>query len=352
VEKEGMKKTKVVTPSDRISVRDVAAAAGVSIGSVSRVLNGGTYVSADLSSRVLRAVEQLGYHPNANARGLRMGTSKTIGCLIPDISNPLYASYVSGIEARMQEDGYMLLFGSTRSLVSRERELIKLFESRGMDGIIATTVNEGPGESAEAFAKCKIPVVIIDRDMGENYDVVLLDHRGAIRHAVDYLFSLGHERILLLTPGASIRPGRERIAGYKEAYRDANRAFDPSLIRTVNPRLGSSYDDMKQLLSSPNKPTAVIGLSTHVLSDATRAIYEHGLSIPKDISVIGIGTSESVGFSNPPMTILRIDVDVNARTAAELLLERIQVGPDGGRRRITKPIDLVLAGSCARCISS
>jgi LacI family transcriptional regulator len=109
---------------------------------------------------------------------------------------------------------------------------------------------------------------------------------------------------------------------------------------------------MKQLLSSPNKPTAVIGLSTHVLSDATRAIYEHGLSIPKDISVIGIGTSESVGFSNPPMTILRIDVDVNARTAAELLLERIQVGPDGGRRRITKPIDLVLAGSCARCISS
>lgn len=346
-----MKKTTGSTPSKKISVREVAAAAGVSIGSVSRVLNGGNYVSADLAARVRRAVEKLGYHPDANARGLRMGTSKTIGCLIPDISNPLYASYVSGIEARMQEDGYMLLFGSTRSLVSRERELIKLFESRGMDGIIATTVNEGPAESAEAFAKCKLPVVIIDRDMGDSYDTVLLDHRGGIRHAIEYLFSLGHERIVLLTPGAGIRPGRERIAGYKEAYRAAGRKVDPDLIRTVNPRLGSSYDDMKHLLSRPNRPTAVIGLSTHVLSDATRAIYEHGLSIPKDISVIGIGTSESVGFSNPPMTILRLDIDVNARTAAELLLERIRIGPQGARRHITKPIDLVIAGSCAPCKS-
>lgn len=347
-----MKKNTAGASSKKISVREVAAAAGVSIGSVSRVLNGGSYVSADLSARVLRAVEELRYHPDANARGLRMGTSKTIGCLIPDISNPLYASYVSGIEARLQEDGYMLLFGSTRSLISRERELIKLFESRGMDGIIATTVNEGPAESAGTFAHCKIPVVIIDRDMGDHYDTVLLDHRGGIRHAIEYLFSLGHERIMLLTPGASIRPGRERIAGYREAYLAAGRAIDPDLICTVNPRLGSSYDDMKRLLAKPHPPTAVIGLSTHVLSDATRAIYDCGLSIPKDISVIGIGTSESVGFSNPPMTILRLDIDVNARTAAELLLERIRVGPQGVRRHITKPIDLVIAGSCARCGSS
>jgi LacI family transcriptional regulator len=347
-----MKKSTSRTASKKISVREVAAAAGVSIGSVSRVLNGGSYVSADLSARVLHAVQQLGYHPDANARGLRMGTSKTIGCLIPDISNPLYASYVSVIEARLQEDGYMLLFGSTRSLVSRERELIKLFESRGMDGIIATTVNEGPAESAEAFAKCKIPVVIMDRDMGEDYDTVMLDHRAGVRHAVDYLFSLGHERIVLLTPGVDIRPGRERIAGYKDAYRAAGRKIDPKLIRGVNPRLSSSYDDMKSLLSQPNRPTAVIGLSTHILSDATRAIYEHGLSIPKDMSVIGIGTPESIGFAHPPMTILRLDIEGNARTAAELLLERLRVGPQGARRHITKAIDLVIAGSCAVCKSS
>lgn len=337
----------------KISVREVAAAAGVSIGSVSRVLNGGSYVSADLAARVMHAVDQLGYRPDAHARGLRMGTSKTIGCLVPDISNPLYAAYVSAIEARLQEDGYMLLLGSTRGLVERERELISLFESRGMDGIIATTVNDGPGESAEAFGKCSIPVVILDRDMGEHYDSILIEHRTGIRRAMDYLFSLGHRRIVLLTPGTAIRPGRERIAGYKEACKAAGVPFDPELVRAINPRLSSAYDDMKRLLSQCNRPTAVIGLSTHILADATRAIHEQGLSIPRDMSVIAIGTAESVGFANPPMTMLRIDVDGNARAAAEMMLQRLRNGPASGAngkgQHITTPTDLVIAGSCGPC---
>jgi LacI family transcriptional regulator len=336
----------------KISVREVAAAAGVSIGSVSRVLNGNGYVSADLSARVLQAVEDLGYCPNANARGLRMGSSRTIGCLVPDISNPLYASYVSAVEARLLEDGYMLLLGSTRGLLTRERELVRLFESRGMDGIVATTVNEGKSESGETLAQCRIPVVIIDRDMGAKYDMVSLDHRNGVRHAVEYLFSLGHERIVLLTPGIEIRPGRERIAGYKEAYAAAGKKVDARLILGVNPRLTSSYDDMKLLLSHPNPPTAIIGLGTHVLSDASRAVYEFGLTIPQDISMIAIGTPDSVGFANPPLTMLRLDVDAHARSAVELLLERIRLGPQTPRRHITKAIDLVIAGSCAPCKSA
>lgn len=348
------KNTKKPT-TKKISVREVAAAAGVSIGSVSRVLNGGSYVSADLSARVLRAVEQLGYRPDAHARGLRMGTSKTIGCLVPDISNPLYAAYVSSIESRLQEDGYMLLLGSTRSQLERERELIRLFESRGMDGIIATTVDDEAGESAAAFAKCSIPVVILDRDMGDDYDSILIEHRTGIRRAMEYLFSLGHKRIVLLTPGTRIRPGRERIAGYKEACKAAGVPFDPELVRSVNPRLSSSYDDVRRLLSQRNRPTAIIGLSTHILADATRAIYDHGLTIPRDMSVIAIGTAESVGFAHPPMTILRMDVDANARAAAELMLQRLRNGPpepgEAGQH-ITTPTELVIAGSCGPCKSS
>ncbi len=347
-----MKRKKTAAMPKKISVREVAAAAGVSIGSVSRVLNGNGYVSADLSARVLQAVDELGYCPNANARGLRMGSSRTIGCLVPDISNPLYASYVAAAEARLLEDGYMLLLGSTRGLLTRERELIRLFESRGMDGIIATTVNEEKAESGETFAQCRIPVVIVDRDMGPKYDMVSLDHRNGVRHAVEYLFSLGHERIVLLTPGTEIRPGRERIVGYKEAYVAAGRKVDPRLILGVNPRLTSSYDDMKLLLSQPNPPTAVIGLGTHVLSDAARAIYERGLTIPQGFSMIAIGTADSVGFANPPLTMLRLDIDAHARSAVELLLERIRLGPQSPRRHITKAIDLMIAGSCAPCKSA
>jgi LacI family transcriptional regulator len=335
----------------KISVRDVAAAAGVSIGSVSRVLNGRTYVSVDLSARVLRAVEQLGYHPDAHARGLRMGVSKTIGCLIPDISNPLYAAFVSAVEARLQEDGYMLLLGSTRSLASRERELVKLFESRGMDGIIANTVNDGDGESAEVFNKCALPVVVLDRDIGPGFDTIQFDHRSGIRRAIEYLFALGHERIVLLTPGMHIRPGRERVAAYKEAYKAAGRKVESDLIRAINPRLSMAYDDVKRLLSQPNRPTAIIGLSTHILAGATRAIHDSGLSIPKDISVIAIGTQESVGFAHPAMTLVRLDVDATARGAVELLLDRLH-HRDSEYRHITQPVELVIAGSCGRRKSS
>jgi len=331
----------------KASVHDVAKAAGVSIGSVSRVLNGGTYVSADLRERVLAAVEKLGYRPDANAKNLRTGSSKTIGCLIPDISNPLYASYVSVIESRLQESGYMLLLGNSRGNTTREQELMQLFVSRGMDGIIATPLKES-GTEADVYAKCRIPLVILDRDLKKTeLDTIAADHRAGIKKTVEYLFSLGHERIALFTPGLDIRPGRERVAGYTDAYEAAKRKIDPRLVREINPRLVSSFDEMKALLESPAPPTALIGLGTQVLSGAMRAAHEMGLVIPTDLSVVGIGTPATLEFAQPPMTMLRFDIEASGRAAAELILDRIQSGNTKPARRITKPMELIIASSCA-----
>lgn len=331
----------------KASVRDVADAAGVSIGSVSRVLNGGTYVSAELVAKVMAAVEKLGYRPDANARNLRTGSSKTIGCLIPDISNPLYAAYVSVIESRLQENGYMLLLGNTRGNPAREQELMQLFVSRGMDGIIATPLKES-GPEADIYSTCPVPLVILDRDLKKiELDTIASDHRGGIKKTVEYLFSLGHERIALFTPGMDIRPGRERMAGYTGAYQAAKRKIDPRLIKEINPRLMSSYDEMKALLESHAPPTALIGLGTQILSSAMRAVYEMGLSIPRDLSVVGIGTPATLEFAHPPMTMLRFDIEASGRAAAELILDRIQSGDTKPPRRITKSMELIIAGSCA-----
>lgn len=331
----------------KASVRDVAREAGVSIGSVSRVLNGGTYVSPELETRVRAAVEKLGYRPDANARNLRTGSSKTIGCLIPELANPLYAAYVSAIEARLQESGYMLLLGNTRGSPAREQELMRLFASRGMDGIVATPLDEAPGAGTDIFAQCRLPLVILDRDLPIERDVVSVEHRAGVRQAIEYLFSLGHERIALFTPGSHIRPGRERIAGYRDAYSAAGRTADPRLIKEINPRLLSSYDDMKALLASDKPPTAVIGLGTRILSAALRAAYEAGMSIPRDLSVIAIGTPETLEFAHPPMTMLRFDLEEHGRIAAEMILDRIRLGDAAPHRRITKPMELVIAASCA-----
>lgn len=333
------------------SVRDVAQAAGVSISSVSRVLNGNLSVNPDIAARVLAAADELGYHPDANARGLRMGVSKTVGCLIPDIANPLYASYVSAIEARLQEEGYMLLLGSSRGQVSRERELIRVFESRGMDGIIAAVLSESDPDTNAMLRRCSVPVVIEDRDVGDDFDAAVIDHSSGIRRALEYLFSLGHDRVALFTPGAVIRPGKERIRGYEEAHAAAGRAVDTDLVVTVNPRLYSTYDDMSRLLSMSQPPTAVIGLSTQILAGALRAIRERGLRIPQDMSVIGIGTSESLAYVHPALTHLRIDVDANGRTVAEIMLERLAM-PDKPPKRVTRSTELVIADSCAPVRSS
>jgi LacI family transcriptional regulator len=329
------------------SVRDVARAAGVSISSVSRVLNGGTAVSPGIAARVRKAVAGLGYRPDARARGLRMGVSKSIGCMVPDINNPLYAAYVSAIEARLQEEGYMLLLGSSRGQLDRERELLSLFESRGMDGIIAATVSEGEDATHALFSGCSVPLVIVDRDAGPDYDAVLLDHRPGLRQAVEYLFSLGHDRIALLTPGTGIRPGKERIAGYEEAFQTAGRKLDRRLVVGVDPKANSTFDDMRRLLARSEPPTAVIGLSTQVLGGAIQAINESRLRIPADISVVGIGTSQSLAFSNPPLTHLRIDVDGNAGVAVELLLQRLKTRGSPARQ-VTRPLELVVRESCAK----
>ena len=333
------------------SVRDVARAAGVSISSVSRVLNGNLSVNPDIAAKVLAAADELGYHPDAHARGLRMGVSKTIGCLIPDIANPLYASYVSAIEARLQEEGYMLLLGSSRGQVSRERELIRVFESRGMDGIIAAVLSESDPDTNAMLRRCSVPVVIEDRDVSDEFDTAVIDHRSGIRRALEYLFSLGHERIALFTPGAVIRPGKERIRGYEEAHAAAGRTVDTDLVVTVNPRLNSTFDDMSRLLALTRPPTAVIGLSTQILAGALRAIRERGLRIPQDMSVIGIGSPESLAYVHPALTHLRIDVDANGRTVAEMMLERLAM-PEKPPKRVTRSTELVIADSCAPVRSS
>lgn len=332
--------------SRKASVRDVAREAGVSIGSVSRVLNGGTYVSEDLRARVMSAVKKLGYRPDANARNLRTGSSKTIGCLIPDISNPLYAAYVSAIETRLQEEGYMLLLGTSKGSLLREQEIMQLFETRNMDGIIAAPLKET--EQTELFSQCNLPLVILDRDLEIKADHVNVDHRSGIIKATEYLFSLGHKRIVLLTPGAEIRPGRERIEGYREAHQKAGYEIDETLIRPINPRLISSYEDTRNLLASKNPPTAIISLGTQILSSAMRAIHEANLQIPHDISIIAIGTSDTVEFAYPPLTLLRFDLNDYGQTAADLILSRIRSGNKSKKQTIIKPIDLTIASSCKK----
>ncbi|NYT35924.1 LacI family DNA-binding transcriptional regulator [Allopusillimonas soli] len=306
----------------KISIRDVAALAGVSVGSASRVLNNAPNVTEDVRVKVERAVSVLQYRPNHAAQSLRSQTSKTIGCLFSDVSNPLYARAFRALEGCFRPDGYMLLLSNGLNDPEREIEILRTFQLRGMDGVIIAPGNERHAEVLDAVNRLSMPVVIYDRDMAVDCDAILLDHFNGVKTAVKHLISLGHQRIGIALWHGHSRPVRRRLAGYKAAFRELGLDV-PNLIMQEATSTSSVFEDMMQTLRSDEPPTAMIVQGTYTLISALRAISRMGLRVPADISVIALGDTEFAQTYDPPLTALRTPIEQIAQKARLLLLERI-----------------------------
>ena len=203
----------------RVTIREVAREAGVSIGTASRALNRAGRVSEDAIAAVSKAARLLGYEPDVVARSMRTRSTGVIGLLVSDLANPLYARIITSVETALQSAGYALLVASTRNDGKREKSLVDLYRGRRVDGIIL-----GPCEieSPDFLDKVnqEVPVVALDRDFSSEGTGVQVDHYSGTMQATRYLLNMGHTRIALLTPGSTLRPGRERISGFRDAYRE------------------------------------------------------------------------------------------------------------------------------------
>lgn len=332
--------------TNRVSVREVAAEAGVSIGTVSRVLNGSGYASADVRQRVERAVARLGYEPDYTARHLRTGHSKTIGYLLPSIANPFAAIHLSEVERLAQQAGYSLLVGSSERQ-SRDKELVAFFENRRLEGIIASPASEYEDGRPSPFATTKLPTVVIDRDLGPAFDSVLIDHADGMRQVMQYLLQLGHRRVALFALGRHLRPGREKLRGYRAALEAAGLPLDERLVHLTDSSLESSRQTMLRMLQLDEPPTAVVAVGTQLLSGAVHVVRELGMEVPRDMSVVGIGTLETLGLMYPMPTVLRYNFQQSAQAAVQLMLERIERPGNSEARTVLIPSDLVLGRSCA-----
>ncbi len=331
-----------------VSVRDVAAAAGVSVASVSRVLNNTGYASADVRERVERAVKTTGYVPNFSAKHLRTGRSKAVGFMVSNMANPFLSAFFAAVEMRMQAAGFSLLVASTYDRPERESELLTLFENRRLEGIIASPSIEGVHRSRNAFARCKLPLVIFDRAIDFDADVVYQDHRRGVRQAVEYLASLGHRRIAMFGPSVAIRPGREKLLGYRDGLRESGLPVDDALVCMLQSAVESPEAQMKQMLALASPPTALIALGTNILAGALRTARNAGCVVPDNLSVIGIGTESVFALMHPTLTTLRFNIEQAADVAAQLMLSRIAGIAQSGPRKVTVPMDLVLGASCGR----
>jgi LacI family transcriptional regulator len=330
-----------------LTIRDVARTAGVAVGTVSRVINSHTSVSPQVRERVTEAIRVLGYKPDAVAQSMRLRTTRTVACAIRDISIAGFGSFVKAAEHVLREAGYTLLLTNTDEEPEREIELLRTFSNRRVDGVIMTLSDEGHEDLRRTLDEMGVPVVLMDRDIALDLDVVSIDHRGGAKAAAGHLLGLGHRRIALLTGLTAMRPAHERIAGFEEAYRLIGISTDPDLVRSGGFSAEFGFEQLSQLLASGNPPSAVIAGGMTMLPGVLRAIAAHGLKVPEDISVVAGGDTDLAELSAPPVTAVRWSNADWGRNAVRLLLDRIEGRYDALPRHVTLGTELVHRLSCA-----
>jgi LacI family transcriptional regulator len=332
---------------DSPTIRDVAQAARVAIGTVSRVLNGHRSVSDDVRRRVLKAIKKLRYEPDRVAQSMRLGVTRTIACATRDISIPGFGAIVNAAEETLRSAGYTLLLATTDERKERELELLRIFQQRRVDAIIMTTSSEDDAELTRQIKRLDIPVVLLDREHPPELDAVTLDHRRGVRAATEYLHGLGHSRIALLTGNPSTRPARERIAGFKEAYAQFGRQANHGVVRTGAFSSEFGFREASALLAASPRPTAIIAGGMAMLPGVLQAIRAHGLGIPGDISLVAGADSDLAALATPAITAIRWSGTDEGRMAVQLLLNRIAGNRNGPVQRVMLSTELVTRMSCA-----
>ena len=334
----------------RVKLADVAAAAGVHPGTASRALNPQQQgqVSAATVARVLRAAEELGYVPNAQARALRTSRSYLVGIVVPDITNPLFPPIVRGAEHVLTEAGYTVLLTDTDNDRERERRQIESLLGRGVDGfVIASALWEDP--LLADLEEAGVAVVLTNRSAsGGRWPYVVGDDHAGVRLAVEHLVGLGHRTLVHLSGPQNTSTGRERARAFRSAAKDCGLA--PADTRVV---ACSSYTEAqgrsameKALAAGRARPTGVVAGNDLIALGALDALAEAGLSCPDDVSVVGFNDMPFVGRLQPPLTTVRLPLERMGAMAADLLMSEIESdGTSDAPTRTLLGVDLVVRGS-------
>jgi LacI family fructose operon transcriptional repressor len=321
-------------------IKDVAALAGVSVATVSRVLGNGS-VSEVLRLRVLKAVKQLGYRPNLSARRLRSQHSQTVGLIVSDIRNPFFTAVSRAVEDAAYQAGMRVILCNADEDAQKEAMYLRLMEEERVSGVIfsptgATALNL----RADQF---EFPLVMIDRAAPNGQtDAVVLDNRLAAGQLVEHLVQQGYRHIAGLFGNASTT-GAERCAGYEAALA---RHGLPADVRCVAPSSAAAEQEVAQWLLQGPRPDALIASNGLLLQGALRALRNAGLSIPGEIALAGFDNDTWTALVGDGLTVIEQPVDAIGAMAMEMLLSRLE-NPLLPQRRLVLNGSLLVRGSTA-----
>ena len=328
------------------TIRDVAAAAGVSTATVSRALSGRGYVSAATRARVEAAAAGLGFSPNPLARGLKTRRSGLVGLVVPEIRDPFFAAVAQGLDEVASARGLTVIVGASLNDREREATYLRLLASRSVDGVIVAPAREAERTLREV-SRLRLPAVFVDDyPEGPPVDAVHSDNVDGARRLTAHLVGLGHRRIGLVMGRAGCAPGGQRTRGHQQALAEAGIPEDRGLLRH-GPWTGDfAAAAVAELLALPDPPTALLTGSAMLTAGALGALRERGLRVPEDIAVVGFDALPMADAVDPFLTVAAQRVGDLCRQAAELLVGRIDGSEDGPPREIVVPMDLTIRRSC------
>ncbi|MEW5869902.1 MAG: LacI family DNA-binding transcriptional regulator [Chloroflexota bacterium] len=329
----------------KVTIIDVAAEAGVSYGTVSRVINNDVHVKAETRQRVLNAMQNLGFVVNRQARSLAGGRSNSVGVLVPDLGTGYIGEIIRGIDSELSLSGMDLILYTTHRTAAKEANYVANLARGMVDGLLLV-LPRSPTDYIETLTKRNFPLVLIDHQgTGEDCPAVGATNWQGAYNATEYLIELGHTRIGFITGWMDLGCALDRLDGYRSALRTHHLPAAPELVYEGTFFQTDGYAGASAFLDLDRPPTAIFASNDVMAMGVMDAVRNRGLRVPQDISVVGFDNIPQAALVRPALTTVNQPLEKMGRVATQVLLDLLEE-PDRIIERIELPTELVVRDSC------
>jgi len=334
-------------PNAKVTIVDVAAEAGVSFGTVSRVINDDIHVKKETRERVLKTMQRLGFVANRQARSLAGGKSHSIGVLVPDLGTGYIGEIIRGIDAELSLTDLDLILYTTHRTASKEANYVANLATGMVDGLLLV-LPRSPVDFIGNLTQRKFPFVLIDHQgAGRDCPAVGATNWQGAYNATEYLVKLGHARIGFITGSMDLGCAVDRLDGYRSALRTHHIPFAPELVYEGTFFQPDGYAGTQTLLDLQVPPTAIFASNDVMAMGVMDAVRSRGMRVPGDVSVVGFDDIPQASLVRPALTTVNQPLEKMGRVATQKLLDLLQK-PDTEAERIELPTELIIRDSCNR----
>ncbi|MDF2725608.1 MAG: LacI family transcriptional regulator [Paenibacillus sp.] len=336
----------------KATIYDVAREAGVSIATVSKVINAKGKISQERRREIFAIMERLQYQPSVIASALTGKHTYTLGLLIPDIANPFYGEVARAVEDRGHQLGYSVIICSTDNRDERIEQYISVLKQKRIDGIMIGT-GMGNADTLRELGG-SMPVVAIGRELRAfPVHTVVADDRQGGRMAAEHLLQLGHRRMAVLSESMTVSSSRDRLMGFKERLEEDGIVLQERHVRPCKHRMEDGKREAAVMLEDSERPTAIFCCNDLLAVGALQAAKEAGIRVPNELSVVSFDNTILASVTDPPLTSISQPMELLGAAAVDLLLEQLEQGtPAAAKRRVAMRTELIVRASTASVMLS